>query len=466
MTLTERLAEYTLSFNATSVRSEVKELAKPFFIDCLGCIIAGGQGAPSLIARQYCAENFGPKPTATVLASGGLKMDAEGAAMINGISSHFHDFDDVMPTMNGHPSAAVLPAVLAAAEECGASGEEALIAYIAGVEVCDIMSRGLNQEDHKHYQRGWHTTSTLGIFGATAAVALLRRLTQEQLVMAFSMAASEASGLKGNFGTMTKAFHAGRAAAKGIMAAKLGQLGYGANPNIIEMVEGFAYATTNGELGAEAMTARMDSGESVFISPGLTMKPYPCCKCNHNGIDAVYILKEKYNFKPEEVKSVVCGVQPFTMVNLKYPEAKTYLEGKFSMSYNVALSMLRDKRPGIRDFEGDTPYITDQAVLDFMKKVEMVVDHSIAGGAYANGGWEANVTVELNDGRSFKESVPYSRGESANPLTTDEVLEKFSDCMAVTLDPAKTGPVIDLLKDLETMPLISDLTAAIEKAVR
>lgn len=466
MTLTERLAKYTLSVTPGSVPPKVVELAKTFFIDCLGCIIAGGQGKPTLIARQYCSENFGPKAVATVLASGGLKLDAYNAAMINGISSHFHDFDDVMPTMNGHPSAAVLPAVLAAAEESGASGEEALIAYVAGVEVCDIMSRGLNQEDHRHYQRGWHTTSTLGIFGATAAAAMLRRLTREQLVMAFSIAASEASGLKGNFGTMTKAFHAGRAAAKGIMAAKLGQLGYGANPNIIEMVEGFAFATTNGELGAEAMIARMDSGESVFISPGLTMKPYPCCKCNHNGIDAIYNLKEKYNFKPQEVKKVVCGVQPFTQVNLRYPEATTYLEGKFSMSYNAALSILNDKRPGIKNFEGDTPFITDQAVLDFMKKVEMVVDHSIANGAYANGGWEAKVTIELNDGRILKEAVPYSRGESANPLTTDEVLEKFSDCLAVTLDPAKTGPIIDLLTRLETLTLISDLTAAVEKAVR
>ena len=466
MPLTERLAEYTLSFTSGSLQPKVKELAKTFFIDCLGCIIAGGQGTPTMIALQYCAENFFAKPVATVLASGGVKLDAYNAAMINGISSHFHDYDDVMPTMNGHPSAAVLPAVLAAAEESGASGEDALLAYIAGVEVCDIMSRGLNQEDHKHYQRGWHTTSTFGVFGATAAVAKLRKLTREQLTMAFSIAASEASGLKGNFGTMTKAFHAGRAAAKGVMACKLGQLGYGANPHIIEMLEGFAYATTNGELDDKAMMARMDSGESVFISPGLTMKPYPCCKCTHNGIDAVYNLKEKFKFKPEEVNSVVCGVQPFTMVNLKYPNAKTYLEGKFSMSYSVALTILRDKRPGIKDFEGDTPYITDQAVLDFMKKVKMVEDHTIANGAYANGGWEANVTIELADGRRLKEAVPYSRGESANPLTTDEVFAKFRDCMSVTLDLAKTEPVIALLKNLETMASVSELTAVIEKAAR
>ena len=215
-----------------------------------------------------------------------------------------------MPTLNGHPTAAVLPAVLAIGEEIGASGEEVMMAYITGVEIVDIMARGLNQEDHKHYAKGWHTTSTLGIFGATAAVAKMLKLTREQLVNAFGITASESSGLKGNFGTMTKSLHAGRAAAKGIFAAKMGQLGYGANARIMEIIGGFPDVTT-GEIGAEAMIARMASGDSVFLSPGLTMKPYPCCKCNQNAIDAIFNLMDKYKFKTEEVKKVVCGVQPF-----------------------------------------------------------------------------------------------------------------------------------------------------------
>jgi 2-methylcitrate dehydratase PrpD len=283
--------------------------------------------------------------------------------------------------------------------------------------------------------------------------------------MAFSIAASEASGLKGNFGTMTKAFHAGRAAAKGLMAAKLGKFGYGANPNIIEMVEGFAFATTNGELAIQAMIERIASRKSVFISPGLTMKPYSCCKCTHNGIDAAYNLKQKYGFKPDEVKRVICGVQPFTMVNLKYPEARTFLEGKFSMNYTVALTILNDHRPGIKDFQGATSTITDTRVLDFMKKVEMVIDPSIADGAYCKGNWEANVTVELNNGQSFKETITHSRGEASNPLTTREVLDKFNDCIGVTLDSSKTGPIIELLNDLEKISMISELTGAIEKSV-
>lgn len=461
MTITEKLADYTLFLTKDTIEPAVMELGKTFFIDCLGCIIAGGQGQPSLIAIEYYQSMFGSHGTASIIASGGVKADSYHAAMINGISSHFHDYDDVMPSMNGHPSAAVLPVVLALAEEIGATGEEALIAYITGVEICDVMSIGLNQKDHKHYQRGWHTTSTLGIFGATAAAAKLLKLTKLQLVHAFGIAASESSGLKGNFGTMTKALHAGRAAAKGIFAAKMGQLGYGSNPNIMEMVEGFAYATT-GELGTEGMINRMKEGTSVFINPGLTMKPYPCCKCNHNAIDAVYNLMKKYQFKAEDVEHIDCFVMPFFIDCLKYPVATTSLEGKFSMSYNLAITLMNERRPKISDF--DNAIITDSAVIDLMKRIEMKIDDSIAGGAYANSGWDTKVKIILKDGRVLEVRVEFSRGESANPLSTEEVLEKFTDCMSATLDMSHTEPIFEQVRQLERLESIADLMSAIETA--
>jgi 2-methylcitrate dehydratase PrpD len=287
------------------------------------------------------------------------------------------------------------------------------------------------------------------------------KLTREQLVNAFGIAASEASGIKGNFGTMTKSLHAGRAAAKGIFAAKMGQLGYGANARIMEIVGGFPDVTT-GEMSAEAMIARMNDGNSVFLSPGLTMKPYPCCKCNQNAIDAIFNLMDKYKFQAEAVDKIVCGVQPFFIDVLKYPQATTPLEGKFSMSYNLAISILHGTRPAIKDYEGTK--ITDDKTLALMKKIEMVVDPSIANGAYANGTWDTIVKVTLTDGRVLEERVKHSRGESANPLTTDEVVEKLKDCMAVTLDMSRTEPVIELVKDLEKLATIKELMAAIETA--
>lgn len=447
MAILERCAKYALSLNDATIAPEVKALAKTFFIDCLGCMIAGAHGRPSQIATDYCEKIYGKeKQDATILATGGKKLNVCSAAFINGISSHFHDYDDVLPTLNGHPSAAVLPAVLALSEREDVSGDDALNAYIVGVEIIDVFARGLNQEGHIHYSRGWHSTESLGIFGATAAAAVLLGLNEQQLTTAFSIAASESSGLQGNFGTMTKAFHAGRAAEKGILSASMAQRGFTANPDIMEMVGGFALATT-GEMSPERMIARMESGRSVFLDPGLTMKPYPCCKCNHNIIDAIYNLMTRYGFTNEDVEKVEVGVQPFFVGCLKYPDAKTMLEGKFSCNYNVAVVLCTGKRPSIASFEGAD--ITDENILATMKKVEMTIDDSIARGAYANGGWDTKMTAILKDGRKLKERVLYSRGEYRNPLSEEEVLEKVRQCMSVTLDTQKIEPAVGMLRELE-----------------
>ena len=462
MKILEQCAQYALSLYKTGAAPKAKTLAETFFLDCLGCMIAGAHGRPSQIATDYCEKIYGTeKQDATILATGGKKRNVCSAAFINGISSHFHDYDDVLPTLNGHPSAAVLPAVLALGEREDISGDDALNAYIVGVEIIDVFARGLNQEGHIHYSRGWHSTESLGIFGAAAAAAVLLGLNEQQLTTAFSIAASESSGLQGNFGTMTKAFHAGRAAEKGILAASMAQRGFTANPDIMEMVGGFALATTGG-MSPKKMVARMEAGSSVFLDPGLTMKPYPCCKCNHNIIDAIYNLMTRYGFTNEDVVKVEVGVQPFFVGCLKYPDAKTMLEGKFSCNYNAAWVLCTGQRPTIAAFEGAD--ITDQGILDTMRKIRMSIDDSIAGGAYANGSWDTSVKVFLKDGRELKERVLYSRGEAQNPLSEEEVLEKVRQCMSVTLDPQKIGPAVEMLRDLKQHS-VRQIMNAIESAV-
>lgn len=462
MTLLHKLADYSLSLNAQSIKPEAKALGLTFFIDCLGCIIAGAHTVPSRIAINCSLEMYGDGVQKATIMGTSLKVNTSAAAFVNGISSHYHDYDDVLPTLNGHPSAAVLPVVLALGEELNSSGEIALCAYIAGVEIVDIMARGLNQEGHIHYSRGWHSTQSLGIFGATAAAGLLLGLSRNQLAMAFSLAASESSGLQGNFGTMAKAFHAGRAAEKGILCAQMAHRGFTANPDILETVGGFALATT-GEMSAQAMIDRMAARESAFLDPGMTMKPYPCCKCNHNIIDAIYNLVTKHNIVCDYVEKVLVRVQPFFIGCLKYPIAKTVLEGKFSCNYNVALVLVNGRRPTITDFEGE---ISDPKIIEAMHKVEMVIDDSIAGGAYANGGWDTKMEVALKDGRLLKERVVYSRGESKNPLSTEEVLEKLRDCMAITLYPDKAEKVAEILLDLPSLPSLRTLAEAVSAAAK
>ena len=463
MTILEQVADFALSLKLETMEPEAVRTGKNFFVDTLGCIISGAHGKPTLLARKFSEDMYGTeKKTASVIGHD-VKLSSCSAAFINGVSSHFHDYDDMLPTLSGHPSAAVLPCVLALCEELGKSGRDALEAYIIGVEVIDVISRGLNQKNMVHYSKGWHSTETIGIFGSAAAAGILLGLTRDQLVTAMSMAASEAAGLQGNFGTMTKAFHAGRAAEKGIEVAKLAKEGFTANPDIMEMNGGYVQAST-GSLDKQAMLQRMNGGRSAFLDPGVTMKPYPCCKCCHNIIDEIWNLMSKYQFTADDVEKVHIDAQPLTMGCLKYHDPKTMLEGKFSAQYTTAVTLVTGHRPGLRDFEG--VQITDGRVLDMIKKITMVKDDSIAGGEYFGGTWVAPMTVTLKDGRTVKESVVYARGEAQNPMTSEEVLDKLRECMDITLYPDKSAVVADMLRDLEALPSVSALTDAIAAAAK
>lgn len=461
MTATEKMADFVLDLRKEKLQPEVFKRAKQLFIDSISCMIAGSKEPTTKLALEYCRETFGEKGKSTVIGLKDVKLDPYNSAFINGIAAHVHDYDDQLPTMNGHPSAPVMPAVLAIVEEINASGLEAVMAYIAGVEICQAMSICLNQKDHKHYEKGWHTTSTFGIFGATAAVGKLLGLNKEQLTNAFGICASEASGLRANFGTQTKPFHAGRAAAKGLQAAKLALLGMNSNHEIIETEGGYGFAST-GEMDLEGLYDFLNKGVSCFIEPGITIKPYPCCKCTHNAIDAVYETMKEYNYAADDVDQIICHVMPFTIDVLKYPQAKTKLEGKFSMNYTLALTLLNGRPPGIKDFIGED--ITDKTVLEYMKRIKMIKNDDIANGLYTNSTHETWVDIFLKDGRKIHKKVVYSRGEARKPLSNDEIIEKLKDCISLTLDASKSQPIIDTLLDIENVTNINILMNAINEA--
>jgi 2-methylcitrate dehydratase PrpD len=463
MTILEQVAGYALTLKKETMQQKAVALGRAFFLDAIGCIIAGAQQRPSRLALEYCLKMYGNRQnTATVLGTGGLRLSACSAAFVNGISSHFHDYDDMLPTLSGHPSATVLPCVLALCEELDKSGKDALEAYMLGIEITDIMARGLNSKTLVHYSRGWHSTQTIGIFGATAAAGFLLGLTEPQLTVALSIAASEASGLQGNFGTMTKAFHAGRAAEKAIAAAKLAAEGFTANPAVMEMTGGYAIAST-GSLDTAAMAERMSSRESAFISPGLTMKPYPCCKCAHNMIDAMWNLINRHGFYNEDVEKVLIGAQPLSVACLKYGNPTTMLQGKFSAQYATALVLVNRALPGLPEFEGAE--ITDRRVIETMGKITMVQDDDIAHGQFFKGNWETRMTVTLKEGRSLEETVVYARGEAQNPMTPEEMTDKLSQCAAVSLIPEKVAAVVEFLENFERHPIRS-LTETIEEAAK
>lgn len=420
-TLIEILAEYIVQLRREPVQPEVRKKARQFFTDAVCVMLAGCKETATKLVADY-ARSIGGKPTAYLWGTCGERTDTYHAAMVNGVAAHVHDYDDVCTTMIGHPSVAVLPCVLALGEELNISGEEALRAYIVGMEICALMGRAFSPE---HNRRGWHSTSSLGVFGATAAAATLLKLERESIICALGIAASESCGLKGNSGTMTKPLHAGRAAAKGIMAAKLAMRGFTSNKNIMEMESGFIRVTT-GVCHMDAVLQAINTRNSEFLHVGFLMKPWPACRATHNGVWAMLELLRKYDITAEKIERVDCRMLPYAADILRYSVVSTPTEGKFSINYVIAKIIL-NRALVMDDFEGE--YVTDQAVIDMMQKIHMIIDEKILPGVYYDYHETTIVDVFLKDGRKLSERCDYAKGTAENPLTEDEMHTKWKDCL-------------------------------------
>jgi len=448
MNLTEAMAKFALELELNKLNSEIVKQAKIFFADGLACMVAGAREKPVLIATEY-AKKFGGAPVTSILCSN-VKTDVYSASLANGIAAHIHDFDDVSDSSNAHVSVVMLPVVLALGEELKATGEDALAAYITGVEVCAIAGRAMGKEN---FRRGWHSTSSLGIFGAVAAAGRLMKLSQWQLTYAMGLAASESSGIKANFGTMAKPFHAGSAASKAIRIVRLASLGYDSNPACIEEKCGFADLTIGGADMAPAYDA-IENGIFDFLDPGLIMKPYPSCKASHNGIDAMRLLVTENDLAPDDIKHVNVRVQPYAMDLLRFPVARTKLEGKFSLNYCMA-QIIAKRELSINDFDGDL--VEDPVIIELMKKMDVAGSEELNEGDNMLVRGDTEVRVLTNDGRELTKRVNYATGDPHNPLTEEQRIKKLSDCFSRNLTHEGAQAVIKALEGFERLEHISGL---------
>lgn len=457
MSFFQQLAQYALRLKNETPRPQVMAKARDFFSDTFACAAAGIHERAVRTAISY-VESTAPANEAMLLFAP-MYTSMENAAMINGIACHVSDYDDVLDSMNGHASAVILPAAIAAGEYMHSTGKDVLRAYIIGIEICGCIGRGLAAGNFQH---GWHSTSTLGIFGAVATAAVLFGLSEEQLTYAFAIAASESSGIKGNFGTMTKSLHAGRAAAKGIFSARLAQCGYDANPEVMETSGGFAEVTT-GSLDMDTMLMHMASHDSEFLNPGMVMKNYPSCKGTHNSIDAVRYIVERYDLHPEEISKIEMHVQPYIRDVLRYPDAQTPLQGKFSLNYCVALAAIR-RNVTLADFEGDS--IHDPMIQDMMARVEMVIDHSLANGSYMLARGDAEAFIHTTDGRTFRHRVNHSLGDPHNPMTREQMRSKNELCLKKAVQQDRVVETLDMLHRVDQLSDIAILTRFVGAAAK
>jgi 2-methylcitrate dehydratase PrpD len=430
MKVTERLARYVLETSYPSFPKEVVHQGKRCFLDLLGVALGGAKQPLSKILLKM-VKDFGGQPQATILGHG-LKTNVMNAALVNGAMAHALDYDDTHSGSLGHPSAPLIPAVLAVAEWKGLSGKSALEAFILGFEVETRIGLGMGM---KPYDRGWHATSTFGRFGAAVAAGKLLGLSLEEMKIALGLAGTQAAGLRLVFGTMTKPFHPGKCAFDGVLSAILAQRGFTCAPNIIEGKKGY-WEVLGDDSNLEPMVKDLGKKYEVLKN---TFKPYAACLLTHPTIDAILEMRNKYNLKPEDVEAISCDVGKFCLDSAGQVEPKTGLSGKFSTYYCAALALAE----GVA---GENMF-TDKKVLDpkmvaLRKKVKAKV---IPG--YKD--TEAKVTITAKGGKKYSAYVDTPKGDPRNPPTDEELENKFRSLAPSVLPQKKINSLVDTIWNLE-----------------
>ncbi len=447
MHVTAMLAEFISKSRFEDCPPTVVEAARRAIMDCLGVMLAGST-EPAARIVQAVAQVEGGTPLATIVGTG-RRTGAVWAALANGTAAHALDFDDTNFAMMGHPSAPVLSAALAAGELGLATGQDLVHAFLLGFEVETTIAEVINPA---HYEHGWHATCTLGTLGAAAAAARILGLDTAQTATALAVAASQSSGLKENFGTMTKPFHAGHAARSGVLAALLAREGWTASAQALEGPQGYLQVFS---AGRRALGALDTLGQPWKITTtGVAVKPFPSCACTHSIIDGALELRRTHALRPEQIASVTIGVNKVVPRILIHSNPKSGLEAKFSGEFSAAAALV-DGRVGIATFSDDK--VRDAGVRALMGRVAMTVDPEIPGELERHM-W-TRLTLRLTDGRTLSIGPREVPGHPGNPLTAAALQEKFTECAAVVLPADRVGALAEMLQRLDACPDLRSLTA-------
>jgi len=444
---TAHLAEFVTKSRWDDCPAEAVDIARRAILDCLGVMLAGSiEPAARIVAEVARAE--GGSPLATVVGTP-LRTGTVWAALANGTAAHALDFDDTNFAMLGHPSAPVLSAALAAGELTMADGRALVHAFLLGFEVETTMASVMNPP---HYEKGFHATGTLGTMGAAAAAARLLGLDAAQTRAALAVAASQASGLKENFGTMTKPFHAGHAARSGVLSALLARDGFTASEQAIEGPQGYFAVLSAGKRDEQVLDSL--GAPWKILETGVAVKPYPSCACTHSIIDSALVLQRTHRIRPEQVAQVTVGVNAAVPRILIHSNPRSGLEAKFSGEFSAAAALC-DGRVGIATFRDDKT--DDPTIRELMTRVRLVVDPEIPGDLERHM-W-TRVTVRLRDGREVTIAPRPVPGHPGLPLSMDQLREKFMDCARIVLPEDRADSVRQMVEQLDGCPDLRSLTA-------
>ena len=439
MTVTSACADFVSNLKFEDIPTDAVDWAKWGILDCTGVALAGTATALAQVVHDYLGF-LGGNPHARIPGFK-LRTSAPEAALAGGALAHALDYDDVGGF--GHPTAVLLPVVYALADLKKPTGKEALTALIAGFEVgtCLADRSMFGKIDAKSWHLGWHPTGPYGALGAVATAARLLKLTHQQTLHAFGIAASEASGIQKNFGTMTKPLHAGLAARNGVVAALLAQRGFTADEDALGGEQGFLRAFRGPGNYTEEVVCR-NLGKSFAMSRGLIIKWYPACWSTHRATSGVIDLVREHKIAPDAIERIEVDLR---LIPLLHTNPATALEGKFSMAFNLALGVLKGWSV-IDDYSAERTQ--DAAIKSIMSRVRHVDDPEDGS---------VNVAIVTTDGKRVGKNVQHAPGDPFFGLQRERTLEKFRTCCAYVLDKRAIGELESTILRLETANDVSTL---------
>lgn len=445
--LTAHLADTCLALHQSALPGHVLRLARHCLLDWAAVTIAGTKEPLAGIMARTLASGEAAAGACSLAGSAGRASEFQ-AALLNGTVSHALDFDDVNERMLGHPTVAIAPAVLAVAEREGLSGDALLRAFVGGYQVAARLGAAMGES---HYARGFHATATVGAVGAAAGCSILLRLDERQTRIALSLAATQAGGLKANFGTMAKPLHAGKAAANGVLAARLAQQGFTAREDALEHDQGFGSAMSDDFQPGRAFAADAPEWE---IEDNL-FKFHAACYLTHSSIEALRQLRSRERIEPDEVAAVRLDVPAGHRKVCDIVTPRSGLDVKFSIRHLAALALYGENTSALSLYSAQTAH--DERYVALREKVTLV--HEVA-----SSGFGATVAVDLADGRTVV--AHHDVGQPLRDLDAQEraLLEKAHSLVVPVLGPDAAKRLFAAIDALETSGSVTDVMSLIATA--
>jgi 2-methylcitrate dehydratase PrpD len=436
---TTEFADGLLKAAATALPAAVTIAAKRSMFNVLGTAV-GAAWSPASDAIIAAARELSAPGHVHVLGRPEV-LDEHWAALLTGTAGHYDDFDDTHLATVIHPGASTLAVLVALQHSTGASGEQCLRAFAFG---CEVQLRIGNAISPNHYDRGWHITGTCGVFGATVAAAMLMDSADNELRAALAAAASMTLGQREAFGSMTKPYHAGKAAANGILAARLGSCGYAADADPLAdtgVLTIFADSVDEADL-LKPWTVDWELERNAF-------KPYPCGIVAHPAIDAAIDASGRVP-DSSAIESVEVSCHPLVPELMGTVQPDDGLQARFSARHGVAVGLL-DGRAGLQEFSDSRATAPD--VVRLRSVTALIPSSEIARD-------EVKITVLLAGGDSVVAHVPHARGSLARPLTDTELLAKVDALMVPVLGAGSAARISQLVESLDSTTSFADIVAA------